>query len=60
MTWKDVIIFSILVLGFTVVILSIILNDKMPMYIFPGYISCRIIEHYSGTTGVSLDKESVK
>ena len=34
MTWKDVIIFSILVLGFIVVILSIILNDKTPMYIF--------------------------
>ena len=33
MTWKDVIIFSILVLGFIVVILSVILNDKTPMYI---------------------------
>lgn len=33
MTWKDIIIFSILVLGFIVVILSIILNDKTPMYI---------------------------
>ena len=34
MTWKDIIIFSILVLGFIVVILSIILNDKTPVYIF--------------------------
>ena len=33
MTRKDVIIFGILVLGFIVVILSIILNDKTPMYI---------------------------
>ena len=33
MTWKDIIIFSILVLAFIVVILSIILNDKTPMYI---------------------------
>ena len=33
MTWKDVIIFSILVLGFIVVILSIILNDKTQMHI---------------------------
>lgn len=33
MTWKDIIIFSILVLGFIVVILSVILNDKTPMYI---------------------------
>ena len=34
MLWKDIIIFSILVLGFIVVILSIILNDKTPVYIF--------------------------
>lgn len=33
MTWKDVVIFSILILGFIVIILSIILNDKTPMYI---------------------------
>ena len=33
MTWKDIIFFSILVLGFIVIILSIILNDKTPMYI---------------------------
>ena len=33
MTWKDIIIFSSLVLGFIVIILSIILNDKTPMYI---------------------------
>lgn len=33
MTWKDIIIFSILVLAFIVVILSIILNDKTSMYI---------------------------
>ena len=33
MIWKDIIIFSILVLGFIVVILSVILNDKTPMYI---------------------------
>ena len=33
MTRKDVIIFGILVLGFIVAILSIILNDKTPMYI---------------------------
>ena len=33
MTWKDIIIFSILVLGFIIIILSIILNDKTPMYI---------------------------
>lgn len=33
MTWKNIIIFSILVLGFIVVILSVILNDKTPMYI---------------------------
>lgn len=34
MTWKDIIIFSILVLAFIVVVLSVILNDKTPMYIF--------------------------
>lgn len=39
MTWKDVIIFSILVLGFIII---------------------HIIEHYSGTMSVSLDKESIK
>lgn len=39
MTWKDIIIFSSLVLGFIII--------------------C-IIEHYSGTTSVSLDKESIK
>ena len=39
MTWKDIIIFSILVLGFIII---------------------HIIEHYSGTTSVSLDKESIK
>lgn len=33
MTWKDIIIFSSLVLGFIIIILSIILNDKTPMYI---------------------------
>ena len=33
MTRKDVIIFGILVLGFIIIILSIILNDKTPMYI---------------------------
>ena len=39
MTWKDVIIFIILILGFIII---------------------HIIEHYSGTTSVSLDKESIK
>lgn len=39
MTWKDIIIFSSLVLGFIII---------------------HIIEHYSGTTSVSLDKESIK
>lgn len=34
MTWKDVVIFSILILGFIIIILSIILNDKTPMDIF--------------------------
>ena len=34
MTWKDAVIFSIGVLAFLVVILSIILNDKTPMEIF--------------------------
>lgn len=34
MTWKDVVIFGILILGFIVIILSIILNDKTPMDIF--------------------------
>lgn len=34
MTWKDVLIFSILILGFIIIILSIILNDKTPMDIF--------------------------
>ena len=34
MTWKDIIFFSILILGFIVIILSIILNDKTPMYIY--------------------------
>lgn len=34
MTWKDVLIISILILGFIVIILSIILNDKTPMDIF--------------------------
>lgn len=33
MTWKDIIIFSILVSTFIAVILSVILNDKTPMYI---------------------------
>ena len=33
MTWKDVVIFSILILGFIIIILSIILNDKTLMYI---------------------------
>ena len=33
MIWKDIIFFSILILGFIVIILSIILNDKTPMYI---------------------------
>lgn len=33
MTWKDVVIFSILILAFIVVVLSVILNDKTPMYI---------------------------
>ena len=39
MTWKDIIIFSSLVLGFIII---------------------HIIEHYSGTARVSLDKESIK
>ena len=34
MTWKDVVILSIPILGFIVIILSIILNDKTPMDIF--------------------------
>jgi hypothetical protein len=34
MTWKDVVIFSILILGFIIIILSIILNDKTLMDIF--------------------------
>lgn len=34
MIWKDVVIFGILILGFIVIILSIILNDKTPMDIF--------------------------
>lgn len=34
MTWKDVLIISIPILGFIVIILSIILNDKTPMDIF--------------------------
>lgn len=34
MTWKDVVIFGILILGFIIIILSIILNDKTPMDIF--------------------------
>ena len=34
MTWKDIVIFSILILGFIIIIFSIILNDKTPMDIF--------------------------
>ena len=34
MTWKDVVIFSILILGFIIIILSIIFNNKTPMDIF--------------------------
>jgi CBS domain containing-hemolysin-like protein len=34
MTWKDIVILSIPILGFIVIILSIILNDKTPMDIF--------------------------
>lgn len=34
MIWKDIVILSILIIGFIVIILSIILNDKTPMDLF--------------------------